>query len=310
MGYYISLETDTREDTYGTATVLLLKKTNYGGYVIQKITSRGISAEEFKVSVTDVYPNSYKIRIQELSEGYPDSIRLANWTLSRPSFIPELINLQIINGSFPYMSDNSSSSSEFIYFKISGIETPEDIKNLEASYIAKEKAKKAEDQARFEKERSDYLLSNDTSIKLVTSLLGNKNIYFISQASEFGWTGPLLFKSEILPDGETIRFTSLSDNRYLSRRNFLLSWDIDDDTSDFEKIRQYFGENLATQNLIKFNPIVDADLGGRWLLRIRKEIFTDLKEMLDMYGLESDYCIYLIRDEGFPSPALYIVVED
>lgn len=310
LGYYLYLETNPKEVTYGTATVLLLKKSNDGGFVIQKITSHEIFADELKVSVTDSYLDEYYYAsIQVPSEDYPDSIKLNKGYRLPPSHFTELLNLQETDKSVPYMEVNPSSFNTIYYFKISGIETPEDIKNLEASFIAKEKEKEAEYQSHLEKVISDYLESNNKSKKFLISLLGNKKMYFIPQTSEFGWNGPQLFESEILADGETIKFTSLSKNPYLSGRIFLLSWN-SDGLSDSAEIWQYFRENKDKQDLIKFNPIVDYDLGGQWLLRIRNEILPDLKKVLDMYGLESEYSIYLKTYELFAGVYLYIVLED
>lgn len=310
LGYYLRLETDLEDKDYGTATVLLLKEVQKSYYVIQKITSGGYLNEEYKVNITSVYPNSYGADIQLPSEKYPKDISLSKGDKSLPSYMAELRTPRVVDDSVPYIIIDPSFGD--VYFKITGIETPEDIKNFEAAFMANKKAKETEAQERLEQERKDILELVSSSKELLLNLLVNKKMYFIPQNSSFIWNGPELFQSELLSDGETIKFTSLSNHPYATGRIFLLSWESDQDyLASVELLKLLWGKTIDKKTPLPFRPTVDYDLGGQWFMGILEGVTSNFRKVLNMYALESnqsDHTIYLTKDSL--SVDLYILLEN
>lgn len=293
LGYYLRLETDPEEKDYGIATVLLLKEIHKSYYVIQEITRDGYRKEEYKVTLTSKWADSYCAVIQLPSEEYPEDIRLSKGDESPPSYMTELHKSQMIDESVPYIIIDPSFGD--VYFKITGIETPEDIKNLEAAFIANENTKEAEEQARLEKQRNERIGLINKSKEFLIELLANKKMYLIPQTSSFNWNGPELFQSELLPDGETMRLTSLSNNPYVSGRIFLISWPSEEEVIDYWVLLG-LGGFIDLSSPAPVSPTVNSDLGGEYILKVEEGETSNLRKTLNMYELESDHTIYLTKD--------------
>jgi len=305
LGYYLRLETDPEEKDYGTAKVLLLKEVHKSCYVIQEITRDGYRKEEYKVKLTGAYDDRYYADIQLPSEEYSEDIELSKGDERLPSYMTELHKPQAVDESVPYIIIGHSFGD--VYFKIAGIETPEDINNLEAAFIANEKTKEAEEQARLEKQRSERIGLINKSKEFLIELLANKKMYLIPQTSSFNWNGPELFRSELLPDGETMRLTSLSNNPYVSGRIFLLSWPSEEDVIDYWVLLG-LGGFIDLSSPAPVSPTVNSDLGGEYILKVEEGETSNLRKTLNMYELESDHTIYLTKDRY--SVDLFILLED